>query len=161
MKTKSNAVKPTAKESTAKSNGFVSGYRDGSNYDACARSLYSLGLGKFHAADTAIKAVLKIMGKETDEKKALCNLQVICRTADFGRPLLKNSFIAKKERNDKGLFFGLFKFSGSMPAKAAWMKAEKSQPEETDSQEIEVNPRGAEQSAPFSFYYRSNPCQEF
>lgn len=113
----------TGKNNAAKTNGFENPYRAGGNYHACVEVLMKLGIGKFHHADVAINAVRKLV-KTTDEK-ALCNLQVICRTADYGRPLLAAGFIARKERTEKGQFFGLFKFDGRMPAQADWMTTEK------------------------------------
>ena len=102
-------------------------YREGGSYWTVVEALRTLGAGKMHPATALIKLFPKTMGegfpafKNKDarnengkhwEERIVQNALVVNRP-DYGFPLREAGWEVRKDRNEDGYLFGLFRFSAA------------------------------------------------
>lgn len=122
--------KETVKEllATAKAEKhFPNPYRPTSSYATCVDAICKLGLGKWHDAEAVVAAYKSVADKtafksfksrearnenglDNVNDKIVQNCNVICRTKDYGLPLVAVGYEARRQRtDDKTLQFGIFR----------------------------------------------------
>lgn len=107
---------------------FVNPFRENGSYWALVQSLRKLGVGKMWAAEKLVETYKSVVGPsawkafkakdarnekthKSAEDRVLVNATVIMRR-DYGAPLRAVGFEVRKERDEKGLRFGLFPLKG-------------------------------------------------
>ena len=112
---------------TRKSDSFAPPYREGGSYWAACMALKRLGMGKMHPAAKLVAEYRKVVGPaawkafagkearnadthKSPEDRVIVNAIVVNR-ADYGLPLRKSGMEVRKNRQDGGYRFGLFRLS--------------------------------------------------
>jgi hypothetical protein len=129
------ATKQAAKANGKSDAAKIDAYREGSSYWAVVETLRRCGIGKMVKAETLVKMYPSVVGKEAFaafkakksrnkesgkgwEDRIIQNAIVVNRP-DYGQPLRAEGFEVRKDRNEEGYEFGLFRYSGPVPTAKA------------------------------------------
>lgn len=119
---KTNKTPKVAKAtSKGKAKGFENPYRPQGGYYASVAAIMERGLNKAHAIDDKFLALVRKhmgdswksfaskQGKLTAKERQIVNLQVICRKADYGLPIVKQGYTAIFDGRSTPKTIGIFK----------------------------------------------------